>query len=872
MPEAPLRSGRYAWIERALDGERRVLTGSRRLARELRRAFNERQIATGKAAWPSPQIYFWRDWLDDLQASNGTGRARIGGTTSAILWERAMGRQLDRDLPGASSLNRQLSSTWLRLSEWRVDIETLTSAAQSTDERAFAQAANDYLAELATQGWVDDAQASELAIGSLPASELPAGITLAGFDRMNPQVLALRSALESCGTAIELIDPGDPPVTVPIQTYSDEESEFRAAGRWARSVLEAEPTARVAVVSADLDSRATRQTRLLREGLVPGWQQGGLHYVRAVNVSYGRRLADYPLISAALTCLRWSSTGLSSRDVSLLLRCSFVGGEEASARARLDRQLRRLPDRTWSAAAFADALEDASERLNATDWQRAVRQIAAVQGAGSILPSACAARIDQLLQAIGWPGAEALDSEEYQLVERWRRLLDELASLDTVSPRLSLHDAIQRISSLARETIYQPERGDGLVQLLGPLEAAGMEFDFLWLAGMDATRWPRPGGPLPFVAQRLQRQCGMPDATPADSLEYSNRVIRRLLGSAPVVRMSWARLELDAEQIATPALAELPGVDIIETEDADDPGWYAAGQMGQAHPRPVPDDRVPTVDGIEAVAGGARVVAWQQSEPFVAFARGRLAVRELDRFQAGLPASLRGDLLHESLSNLYQDRPGQQQIVAWSEVERAARIDRAVRSALAPAERSADSVLRRLLAIEGARLRLLVDEFLTREALREPFRVERVEERMVFRHAGIELSLRADRVDRLADDSLLIIDYKTGQTRNLLNRDRDPVDPQVVVYAAATDDAIGGLALFNVNRREIRISSAGRNGEWGKFDEEEWAAAVTRWKAQVFTAIESIAMGDVRVNPLLEDDYSWQLNVLSRIGELRRGG
>ena len=66
MPETPLRGGRYAWLERALDGEQHVLTGSRRLSRELRRAFNERQIAAGKAAWSSPQIHFWRDWLDDV--------------------------------------------------------------------------------------------------------------------------------------------------------------------------------------------------------------------------------------------------------------------------------------------------------------------------------------------------------------------------------------------------------------------------------------------------------------------------------------------------------------------------------------------------------------------------------------------------------------------------------------------------------------------------------------------------------------------------------------------------------------------------------------------------------------------------------------
>ena len=51
------------------------------------------------------------------------------------------------------------------------------------------------------------------------------------------------------------------------------------------------------------------------------------------------------------------------------------------------------------------------------------------------------------------------------------------------------------------------------VQVLGPLEAAGLGFDQLWLCGMQADRWPAPARPNPFIPQPLQRRLQMPHAS-----------------------------------------------------------------------------------------------------------------------------------------------------------------------------------------------------------------------------------------------------------------------------------------------------------------------------------------------------------------------
>ena len=873
MPEARGQRGdRYTWLIEALSDGGAVLTASRRLARELHADFAARQLAAGEAAWATPAIAFWRDWARELLLQTAeTGSVRlIGANASLVLWESCLRRHLDGDVFGINSLTRQAASARQRLIEWRVPVERVAASAGSHDERVFARGLQDYERRLSDHGWIDASQVPAVAIERLRDGQgrVPERVCLAGFDRMSPLSSALLDVLERRGCRTCLSPENSSGDGLSTQSFVDVEAELRAAGQWAREILRTDRSASIAIVSTDLDSEATRYARLIREGLAPGWQIASDEHRNAVNVSFGRRLADYPAVAVALLCLRWVSRGLTSREVSTLLRSPFLAGDTPGDRGRQELRLRNLPDRRWSAAAIADALDRGDESA-AGEWLRCVRHVADLQvhATARRAPSVWAEVIDELLVSLGWPGPGSLQSEEFQLINRWRELLNELAALDVVLPEIPISEAIARLSLFARDTVYQPELGAGRVSLLGALEAAGMEFDYLWVVGMDAGRWPAASHPLSLVSRRLQLECGMPDATPGDTLDYSRRVAARLASSAERVCFSWARTEGDSAQMPSPLLESSQ---MTVEANAVDPGWHAGGMLGKAGVHIVADDPVPSVEGVERLAGGARLIDLQRHEPFSAFACGRLGVRDLERFQAGLSASLRGNILHEALFELLRDTPSQQAVAGWSGTDRRRRIDRSIDRALLRPEGHADSVLHRLFAMERLRLRVVMDDFLQAEIKREPFQVYRVEEKIQFEHAGAELSLRADRIDRLADGSLLIIDYKTGMPKNLLGKDGEPAETQVVVYAAASPATVGGLALINVSRRSIEYKGVGGSVPWGGVSEDDWPATLGGWKEQVLNAVEAIADGDVRIRLHPGVARRRQLDVLSRVEEERR--
>jgi hypothetical protein len=164
----------------------------------------------------------------------------------------------------------------------------------------------------------------------------------------------------------------------------------------------------------------------------------------------------------------------------------------------------------------------------------------------------------------------------------------------------------------------------------------------------------------------------------------------------------------------------------------------------------------------------------------------------------------------------------------------------------------------------------LLRSFIAAETERPEFAVAEVEKSLELEAFGVRLGLRVDRIDRLADGSLLVIDYKTGMPKKLLNRDGDPLDLQLVVYADALESAVGGLALINIDSRSISYQGTGGSVEWDAARRDDWPQRLAAWRGEVHQALREIAAGDGRINLLLTADEGRPLGILSRLEEYKR--
>ena len=198
-------------------------------------------------------------------------------------------------------------------------------------------------------------------------------------------------------------------------------------------------------------------------------------------------------------------------------------------------------------------------------------------------------------------------------------------------------------------------------------------------------------------------------------------------------------------------------------------------------------------------------------------------------------------------------------------------IDGVVEHALRSVFASARQPLRPLYELEREQLRALVDEWLRCERARGPFKVLAVEQDRALTLGRHSVSVRSDRLDRLEDGTVAVIDYKTGDRATsadwFLPRLRDA---QVPLYAIATTESLGAVVIARVRPGRTSYSGfwpegsfTGRSGHLAA----GWSAQLSEWRAQLTQLASEFASGDVRIFADDSDDLRGAYAPLSRIAE-----
>jgi ATP-dependent helicase/nuclease subunit B len=278
----------------------------------------------------------------------------------------------------------------------------------------------------------------------------------------------------------------------------------------------------------------------------------------------------------------------------------------------------------------------------------------------------------------------------------------------------------------------------------GLLEARLQQADLMILAGLNEGVWPQVPTPDPWLAPRLRHELGLPGlerriglAAHDFALALGGRDVlvtraRRDARSPAVASRFWLRLEAMTGGL-TRAPQHRKWAEAIDRPDAHRP----------AH-RPAP---VPPVS-LRPRRISVTEVDRLKADPFAFYARKMLALPALDEVDADPGAAWRGSAVHKVLE-------------AWMKEDDCDPARLRPRAEAFLRDVSAHPLMR---ALWQPRLLEAIDWIAeevakNREAGRRPLRAEAWGETEV---AGVTLHGMADRIDRLADGSLAIVDYKTG--------------------------------------------------------------------------------------------------------------
>jgi probable DNA repair protein len=784
-----------------------VVTPNRRLARSLLERFDASREGAGLTAWETADILSIDAYLqrhrEEALYSRAAGQvpALLSPAQEQVLWEEAIRSSASGEkLFAPAAAAAQCRQAWRLVQAWRL-AGKLAMHPGGEDARAFLDWMGRYVRLARERGVTDEARLADAVIPLLALEDVarPAMLVLFGFDIVTPQQQALFAALAALGTQLRSARfeaAGDSAARLEFDTPDE---ELEAIARWTRARLEADPAARIGIVVPELERTRPRVERALQRVLQPGRALEAGEGAAPYDFSLGLPLAEWPLAADALGVLRLCGRDVDFEEASRLVRSPFLvaGEEEATLRARLDAALREKATAWISLDALirlaAGGNVPRAPRLLDALAMLAEHRKAALFGAKGA--AEWARGFSAALDKAGFPGERALDSTEYQSLQKWHQLLSEFATLERVAARMSFREALGRLERMARETLFQPESGGGPVQVLGVLESAGRPFDYLWVSALSDEAWPMPARPHPFLPAALQREAGIPHADAATSLELDRRITAGWLAAAAEVVVSHARMLEDSEAEASALVKAIPLADAAGLR-VPDYSTVLRAMRGAGRLERLADGRGPAIEA-GAHMGGTSLFKNQAACPFRAFAKHRLASKKLEAPRPGLSPGDRGTLLHEMLAAVWARLGSRAKLLQMPEADLGALLAACAEEAVAGLRRKRSDVLSpRFAALERTRLAQATREWLEVERGRADFEVEMVEDKKAVTFGGVTVNTRIDRVDRLSSGGLAVIDYKTGREASIQDwLDERPKDPQLPMYALAGGGDVRAIAF-----------------------------------------------------------------------------
>lgn len=847
-----------------------LVTASNRLARHLHYQCNRIQLDAGKRSWESPNILPWGAWLQHMWEAcsfHHPDKILLNSDQAQAIWH-----QLISSSPYAGKLWQSFSvakraiDAWELLHQYQIPIFP-NDIYINEDVYAFKSWTEIYQQLCRESGWIDNASLIDVLAQHIGgAFQLPNNrLALFGFEQLTPQQHALFKAMEAAGATVIKAAPRVNNRSVAVTAYVDQRTEIKAAANWVRSQLSRNPQVSIGVVAADLHTLRSDINDCFDDVLTPGKLVDGDEADSPYSLSLGQPLLDYPLINTAMALLALGRGRFTFNEITVLLNTPFIkeAAGERFKRARFDACLREHGEAHLSLNTLYYVAENyltKSERPTAL--LGCLKQVQAYlqQQPRRQSSHAWANHLTAILKLFGWPGERTLNSAEYQVAQAWQEVMARFITLQMVSPELNYGMAVSALRRITAEFNFQPESRETPVQIMGLVGTMDMMFDHLWVMGLHEEAWPPQPRSNPFIPQALQHRYQIPSATAESALESAQQRLSALVNSVADVVLSYPLNAQERPLRATPLLAGIShsGHEQLNVKTIDD---YSFTIFASRKLERLIDNVGPAIEAGQHISGGTALFKDQAACPFRAFARHRLHAIPLASVDIGLNALDRGLMIHNIMQQLWGELRSHKTLMEMGESELESLITHVIDDVIASGRRRyPQTYTDKFSYLEKRRLKEIVNQWLEQERQRSDFTVEACELPKQFLFAGIDLNTRVDRIDKLADGRLVIVDYKTGESKVQQWFDERPDEPQLPLYAVTSGGSIAAITFAKIRRGEMgyiglaeesdilpgtkAFAESRYAGDYGS-----WPALLSHWQESLTRLADAFRRGRADVDP-----------------------
>ena len=910
-----------------------VLVPTRSLADTLQSSISDFHIDQGHAVWEAPNILVWSDYLQALWQQNraqiSSAQTLINSQQSLLIWTKVveLTRRQERELTllNVQQTAKAVQRSWRLMHDWCLDTKQLEQD-HAVDIDKFLQWLSEYQEVLSRKSLLDEPSLIT-ALAESPELSFPfKSVYWYSYDLITDAQQQLNQLAEKHGVSIEILElESQGNQQQQFYEYQDSSVEINSALYKARELIEADNSHRVNLVIPDLQNRQAQVREMARDVFYPNRSPREIQLSdSAYRFTLGLPLAQWAAVETALHVIKLLNNNSNAIEVSSLLRNQFISfGRKYKQEARLfDRWLKRQRIRRILVdqlpALYEQCLEWLKNRNRPVDEPLLLEKLRELRDLRQEFqsrliqhnqnnsnsnkseqhkPSNNYAALSfqewsnvyqQWLSAWEWQTAtnddDAMDTVQYQLRERWDRLLQEFSGLSLVQRQAGMVRAHDILRQLATDTIFLPKASPAPLLISGVYESIGQTADTCLLVGMNQN-FPEQAPNDAFIPKRLLAATGFPDASPESSFIQSRKVIQSVLASAKAAFISYARFDQSDPDVVAKPSALFRMVDFLPAPPpvAD----HTEAQLSNA---------VAQVEYLDTTGlawpmnkhslGGTAIFENQSNCAFKAYLTHRLGFDREQESEFGLDGLDRGTVVHRILELAWKRIQTQEALKKLFEAGREAELMElicgVVDQALADPKLQLSTDKYELLGLERTRLIRLLRNWLVLEVARPSgFSVIEREQEYIGEIGGIEFKFIVDRLDITDDGRTIIIDYKTGATSRADWVGERVRKPQLPLYSVALDmvkrKPVSGIAYAKVDSIKNEFQELSETdiirpeANWrARSNAEQWQEERDTWQHKFTSLANDFINGDARVNPIDEKTCQYcELASVCRVSQLK---
>ena len=872
----------YTKLFKEVDNTTMIVTSTNRLANAILYDWLKFKTTTKTNPVIRKFVFSLKSWVQDLWYQqlliNDKSLPLIISDNEAILLISEILRKKSKNFLYINQQAKEILSAWQLLCQWKLNLSHLVPYLNNLNTRYFFSCIDLFKSKCQKNNWIDNSQTLTFLSRNINLIAINnrfnvQKIYFMGFDVIPPDLEFFIDQLSLLGIQTLLWRPSkNTNNIVKFSLYSDKTHELITVANLAKKLSVKYPEKKIGIIVPDLQNRFLDIQNIFDKFfLQKNYHKNPLidNSKRNYKISGGRPLIEIPIVFQLLQWLMLPYINTFGELLEMFVTPYIKGAIEfSSLRKKLSFHIKKI---------FYDHI-NIKELINNKYFQKysdlELKEIILenkniLKGKHSV--KTFISSIKRKITLLGWPGQVELSSLEYQALEKFYQVINSLSLFERLNYKMTEKLWLFELKKLAQIQLFQSKSNPNTnIHILGLLESTDLNFDHLFIIGMDAKSWPGKTKLNIYLPYQIQKKYDMPHSSIKKELDFAKKMTIHLLSQATNIHFSYADIDENNQKQIPSSLLSAYKLEKISNH-------FFANDVTSVNHITI-NNQLNKINNEEKlkISYGVSIFKNMAECPYRAALIHRLNLPSNKNHQYKKIFDIRekGKIIHHILEYAWYNIKNLHQLQSMSISSLENLVMLSVDRALKINKNYLENVPIFMQIVEKKRLQSLVKKWLLFESKRTMnFSVKALEKNIKFHLLGIEISLRIDRIDRLDNGKILIIDYKSSENFICKKWINEPIkEPQLPLYAIAENAdaiAVGLIHGRNITFKSILNMPHLIQKNISKIDlkiSKNFIQLKEYWKDILSSTMKNFLTGDISLTPSIQNCQYCEFIMVCRKG------